>query len=725
MAVTLQPPNQPPVGNVIPVNAAQPGVASVLDKASMMPVVRARFRAPNGRVREGNVLIDSGAGTTVIRKQFAKDLGLNGRREQIDLAVVGGEKLKQPHSRRVNFWISALEGDREFKIEAHEIDKTIVNVPEVDKKWLSSFPHLKDFEFHHISGPIDLILGVHYTHLHAEEEIRQGKEPQPVAKKRTSECCSIHFVRKIHMEFYEFETLGVQAVNCSCPKPALSLDDKRAMELMGQSCKLENDRYVIGLPWKKDKSLLPDNRPLAETRLRSLEKSLSKNNEKARMYDEVISQYTANNWAIPLSEEDLKADTKPVYYLPHHEVYRPDKKSTPLRVVFDPASPYHGVSLNAFLFKVPGLIGNLLGVLLRFREEPVAFSGDISKMFLQILPPKEDTHVHRFLWRNLDTTREPTTYALQRVTFGDKPSPDMASFVMLKIAKENKKESPRAATILKRDRYVDDLIHSCPSTDEAIKSMEEVDAVLSTGSFEIKEWICSSTVEKNSECEVPKETDVEMSGPERVSSVVNLDGEEGGNKTLGVLWNPKRDVIGFASKEETIDRLTKRTVLSNISKLYDPLGLASAVTIKARIALQNVWKAKQFDWDDPLSKDMSETWKKLFKEFESLRFVFRFEEFKLKPSNVTLWSDSTIVLNWLRSESASFKPFVGVRVAEIQESWSTSSWRYVPSEDNPADDLSRGITVEELSSSRWMNGPPFLLKPKTEWPNERTAVSEV
>lgn len=297
----------------------------------MMPVVRARFRSLNGRVRERNVLIDSGAGTTVIRKQFAKDLGLNGRREQIDLAVVGGEKLQQPHSRRVNFWISALEGDREFKVEAHEIGKTIVNIPELDMKWLSSFPYLKDIEFPHISGPIGLILGVHYTHLHAKELIRQGKEFQPVAKKtklgwyvmgadekkRTSDCCSIHFVRKIDMQrFYEFETLGVQAVNCSCPKSALSLDDKRAMELMEQSCKLENNRYVIGLPWKKDKSLLPDNRCLAETRLRSLEKSLSKNKEKARMYDEAISQYTANDWAIPLSEEDLKADTKPVYYLP-------------------------------------------------------------------------------------------------------------------------------------------------------------------------------------------------------------------------------------------------------------------------------------------------------------------------------------------------------------------------------------------------------------------------
>ena len=132
-----------------------------------------------------------------------------------------------------------------------------------------------------------------------------------------------------------------------------------------------------------------------------------------------------------------------------------------------------------------------------------------------------------------------------------------------------------------------------------------MDTVLSTGSFKVKEWICSSTFEKISESE----------------TLVNLGSEEGGNKTLEVLWNPKKDVIGFASKEVTIERLTKRTVLSNTSKLYDPLGLASAVTIKARIALQNVWNTKQFDWDDPLSEDMSETWKKLFAEIESLKFV--------------------------------------------------------------------------------------------------------
>ncbi|CAB4003918.1 Hypothetical predicted protein [Paramuricea clavata] len=470
--------------------------------------------------------------------------------------------------------------------------------------------------------------------------------------------------------------IRVQAVNCPCPKSNLSLDEKRAMELMERSWKLDDNRYVIGRPWKRDKNLLSDNRSLAETRLRSLEKSLSKNDVKARMYDQALMQYAENNWAIPVSEEDLKVDRKPFYYLPHHGVYRPDKKSTPLQVVFDPATSYLGMSLNSFLFKGPGLIGNLLGVLLHFREEQVAFSGDISKMLLQILLLEEDTHVHHFLWQNLDATREPTTYALQRAMFGDKPSTDMASFVMLKMAEANEKECPRAATILKRDRYVDDLIHSCPSTDDAVKSIEEVDKLLSTRSFKIREWLCFSTVQKANESEQLKVANGSENNSHPVTPIVNLDGEEE-NKTLGVIWNPKRDVIGFASKEVKVERLTRRSVLSNISKLYDPLGLASAVTIKARIALQNIWKAKQFDWDDTLPEVMSDTWKKLFKEIESLKKV----EFpRCQPKETS---------------------------------------------ENPAYDLSRGITVEELSSGRWINGPSFLSKPKTEWPCERKTEPDV
>ena len=203
----------------------------MLDKNGISPVVRVRFRAPNGRIREGNVLMDSGATTTVIRKDFAMALGLQGKRERVDLAVVGGEKVKQPDSRRLKFWISPIEGSEEFSIEAHEIEKTVSGVPPLDRQRLLCFNYLSDIVLSHKAGPVDLILGVQYSHLHAECEIRQGRPFDPVGKrtklgwlvigsdnaKNSDNVCSISFVEPLNIsEFYEPETLGVQATDCPC-----------------------------------------------------------------------------------------------------------------------------------------------------------------------------------------------------------------------------------------------------------------------------------------------------------------------------------------------------------------------------------------------------------------------------------------------------------------------------------------------------------------------------
>lgn len=148
---------------------------------------------------------------------------------------------------------------------------------------------------------------------------------------------------------------------------------------------------------------------------------------------------------------------------------------------------------------------------------------------------------------------------------------------------------------------MDDLIHSCPTTKKAVQSIKELDRVLATGSFKIKEWISSSEIVLNelSQASLKKHEEEKPDESTAVPTAVNLDGAKG-VKTLGVGWNPQTDVLSFAIKEPNVAKLTKRVVLSNISRLYDPLGLASAVTIKARIALQDIWRAKIFDWDDPL-----------------------------------------------------------------------------------------------------------------------------
>lgn len=134
-------------------------------------------------IEKGNILIDRGAATTVIRQDFARSLGLQGKQERIDLVIVGGQRVEQSESRRVKFWISPLEASEEFAIEAHEIKKTIFSIPPLDHQWLHSFSYLSYLNFPHKAGPVDLILGVQYTRLHAEGEIRQGLPFKLVAKK--------------------------------------------------------------------------------------------------------------------------------------------------------------------------------------------------------------------------------------------------------------------------------------------------------------------------------------------------------------------------------------------------------------------------------------------------------------------------------------------------------------------------------------------------------------
>ncbi len=92
-------------------------------------------------------------------------------------------------------------------------------------------------------------------------------------------------------------------------------------------------------------------------------------------------------------------------------------------------------------------------------------------------------------------------------------------------------------------------------------------------------------------------------------------------------------------------------------------------------------------------------------------------ELTLPIYSVTLWSDSTTVLNWLLSPSCRFKVFVGTRVAEIQELTEFDKWKYVPTKENPADDITKGKSLRDIGQeSRWNQGPKFLRQTTDHWP---------
>ncbi|XP_068671013.1 uncharacterized protein [Montipora capricornis] len=81
--------------------------------------------------------------------------------------------------------------------------------------------------------------------------------------------------------------------------------------------------------------------------------------------------------------------------------------------------------------------------------------------------PPPDQHVHRFIWRDYETEREPDGYVKTVLTFGDRPAPTMAITAMRKTAEMNKESNPKATEAIIKNAYVDDICDSVQNVEEA------------------------------------------------------------------------------------------------------------------------------------------------------------------------------------------------------------------------------------------------------------------
>ena len=96
--------------------------------------------------------------------------------------------------------------------------------------------------------------------------------------------------------------------------------------------------------------------------------------------------------------------------------------------------------------------------------------------------------------------------------------------------------------------------------------------------------------------------------------------------------------------------------------------------------------------------------------------------FELQPS--IFWTDSTTVLRYVNYETKVYHTFVANRVQAIRNNSEPSQWKYVPSNDNPADLPSRGLKIENfVRNKQWINGPDFLWQSESNWPPQPTLYS--
>lgn len=346
---------------------------------------------------------------------------------------------------------------------------------------------------------------------------------------------------------------------------------------------------------------------MAFSRLKSLDRSLAKKgSDVLPSYNTIIEDYVEKDYVrkVPLSQEDQ-------WFLPHFPVIRDDKVTSKVRFVFDAAAKHNGRCLNDAILPGPKLQRELVDVLIRFRRAPVAISADISQMFLQVSLRDEDRPYHRFLWRNSDDTKEPDVDEFLRLPFGNAASPFCAQHVLHTHAQANREEKPKAADTVDNSMYVDDVLDSCETVQEASNLRRDMSELLSGAGFQLKKWLSNevSVIE-----DVPLED--RLPGVE-IGEAKNLPTL----KTLGVMWNADADTFTFhVEPPQKSEASTKRNVLSCIASLFDPLQFLSPFTIRGKLLMQEIWAAG-LDWDDFLPANLESKWKEWIDELPELSTV--------------------------------------------------------------------------------------------------------
>jgi len=249
-----------------------------------------------------------------------------------------------------------------------------------------------------------------------------------------------------------------------------SVEDKIASNKMEESLQRVGSHFQVALPWRPGSPHLTNNRSTAEQRLQLLKKRLLKDKDLVAKSRATMQEYIVKGHIQKLPKEELNMKEQPVWYVPHHPVTHPLKPGK-VRVVFDCAARYCRTSLNQQLLQGPDLTNPLVGMLIRFRQEPVTMAADIEAMFHQVYVDPQDRDVLRFLWwTDGDLQRESEEYRMVKHLFGATSSPSCASFCLQKTALTYQEEfDPDTIQTVMRNMYVDDLMKSVSSPETAIK----------------------------------------------------------------------------------------------------------------------------------------------------------------------------------------------------------------------------------------------------------------
>ncbi|UYV72019.1 hypothetical protein LAZ67_9001568 [Cordylochernes scorpioides] len=176
----------------------------------------------------------------------------------------------------------------------------------------------------------------------------------------------------------------------------------------------------------------------------------------------------------------------------------------------------------------------------------------------------EDADYQRILWK--PSPEEPVVdYRLLTVTYGTTSAPFLAMRTLQQLAEDEGQNYPEASRVTLNDFYVDDLLTGAQTIAEAKELIDQLKDLMKKGGFHLRKW--------NSNCHEI------VSHVEEMNEEKKINLEKGAiSKILGIVWDHVQDTfrVNITLPEEVV---TKRDLLSNIARIFDPIGFLSPTTV--------------------------------------------------------------------------------------------------------------------------------------------------
>ena len=332
-------------------------------------------------------------------------------------------------------------------------------------------------------------------------------------------------------------------------------------------------RYEVNVPWIPGRKLAETNEMQSRQRLRRVEKKLEQNMKLKEEYEKIV----ANQEETGVIEKvpDHPTGTR-VFYIPHKPVIREDAATTKVRMVFDASAKPHYLanSINDCMYRGPPLQLLMWDILIRARMSTDILLGDIEKAFLQVGIKEEDRDAFRFLFKK-DGKEE--LFRFTRVPFGAEASPFILGATLQYHCSQQPEEVKETVQALRENTYVDNLMQTGQGSEEMKRFKTEATQVLEEARFPVHKW--ESNLQE-----------------------LESDGMANPSKILGLGWDKQNDTIEVTIPQQVEEEhVTKKTILSHLGSIYDPLGILSPTTVEGKRIYREACDKKN-GWNGEISE---------------------------------------------------------------------------------------------------------------------------